>query len=235
MLGAGNRAAIRGPGCKSRRCPWARLCRLPGSPRWQHQPRRESHALLAPNTAHAPSQHISLPPFTPQKPCGGLPGWVQVLLPAPPSDPQPELRSLTPSFGPRVLGPSLSHSTNLPWPIFSEAGPVWEQGSPGESDTTPRKDPRGWGAGMAFRAGLGRVWDKDLPEGRGFQVEKLSRGPECAPPPGSFRAQLSQACDQAARPAGPGHVGGLALPPVPVAPVEGRWPSRAICPPHARF
>lgn len=111
---------------------------------------------------------------------GDLLGRVQVLNPPPPPGPQPELRSPTPSFGPRVMGPSLSHSTNMPRP-FSEAGLVWGQGHPGESDTTPWEDPRWWGAGMAFRAGLGRVWGKDLPKARGFQVEKPSRGPERAP------------------------------------------------------
>lgn len=144
---------------------------------WQHTQPRVPHSLSAPNTARV---HTSLPPLTPQMPCGSLPGRVQVLNPPPPPGPQPELRSPTPSFGPRVMGPSLSHSTNMPRP-FSEAGLVWGQGYPGESDTTPREDPRRWGAGMAFRAGLGRVWGKDLPKARGFQVEKPSRGPERAP------------------------------------------------------
>lgn len=65
------------------------------------------------------------------------------------------------------------------------------------------------------------MWDKDLPKGRGFQAEKLSRGPEC--PHGSSRAQLSQAWDPAARPARLGRMGGVVLPPPPApsAPAAG--------------
>lgn len=74
------------------------------------------------------------------------------------------------------------------------------------------------------------MWGKDLPKGRGFQAEKLSRGPEC--PHGSSRTQLSQAWDPAGRPARLGRVGGVVLPPPPPRRhlQKGALPSRLSTP-----